>query len=755
MCGIQLRVKGKVQGVGFRPFVWQLAHQLNINGEVLNDGQGVLIRLENRNKLATFQDLLLSELPPLAQIDSLHTSMFDWQIYPSGFSIVESESTSIDTQIVPDASTCPDCLFELYQHGNNRHLYPFINCTHCGPRFTIIKQLPYDRPKTVMKDFPLCQQCHAEYKNPADRRYHAQPVACPDCGPSIWLTDKHGQILNGNWLTLVTSELEQGNIVAIKSIGGFHLACDATSHTAVQKLRDRKHRQNKPFAVMAESISHVHRLAHCSDHEEKMLTSRIAPITLLKQHDNVILAANVAPNLVEIGLMLPSNPVQHLIASAFAKPLVMTSGNRSGLPPALTNEDAVNQLHDIADLFVLHDREIIQRCDDSLVRVDANGQQETLRRSRGLIPDAIKLPEGFPGADGYFAFGGDLKSAFAFGKGDQIIVSQYLGDLANIETQTQFKQAIEHYQSIYQLQPNYYIVDKHPGYFSHQYAYSSSERVIEVQHHHAHVASCLLENRWQPESGNVLALILDGLGYGDDGELWGGELLLANYTEYQVIGGLPSIELIGGDNAARQPWRSLFSHYKTFLPTRPIKELEALIAGKPLQMLDTALNQSINTHKIRSAGRFFDAVAASLGICVDDIEYEGQAACQLEALASGFNGRQESKLKVELNNLTLDLTSFWQQWLSLEAPRTEKAYLFHLYLANTLATMVKQAKKTHPVNHLVLSGGVFHNKLLTSLVKDKLENEINILQHQQYSCGDGGLALGQLAIALCKNKHTE
>lgn len=764
MMGVEIRVKGKVQGVGFRPFVWQIAHQLEVKGEVLNDGQGVVIRLENARQLDEFVNLLQSKLPPLAEIESLNSYNYSWASIPDTFSIVQSQSTSVDTQIVPDAATCPECIEELYLPENSRYHYPFTNCTHCGPRFTIISALPYDRPKTVMKDFPLCSQCNAEYGDPADRRYHAQPVACPECGPKVWLSDRHGEKISGNWLEILIAALTEGRIVAIKSVGGFHLACDASNSDAVNRLRVRKHRQSKPFAVMATNIDTVLDIAECSAFQREMLQSRIAPITLLNKRPSKLLASNIAPDLIEVGVMLPSNPVQHLISSYFSKPVVMTSGNGSGLPPALTNEQAIRDLGEIADIFVFHNREILHRCDDSLVRVNDEGEQETLRRSRGLVPDAINLPEGFPSADGYLAYGGDLKSAFAVGKGKQIIVSQYLGDLANIESQQQYNQTITHFKSVYQLSFKHHIADMHPGYYSHQLAEKASSSVQYVQHHHAHIASCLVENSWPNSDDNVLALALDGLGFGDDGEFWGGELFVANYNHYQVIGGIPSVSLVGGDTAAKQPWRAFYCHLKAFLPTLPSTQLDSLFAGKPYQLLDTAIEKKINTHITRSTGRLFDAVAASLGIAIDNMEYEGQAACQLEALASlshhtqSKNSQSHNKIdcpiEIECTNLTLDLQSFWKQWLALEGSRCDKALWFHIALSTGLARIVKHASQIHNIDHLVLTGGVFHNKLLTSLLKNELGSSMTILQHQKYSCGDGGIALGQLAIALCKNRQT-
>ncbi|PWI33965.1 carbamoyltransferase HypF [Vibrio albus] len=766
MKGIEIRVKGKVQGVGFRPFVWQLAHQLNLTGEVLNDGEGVLIRLasplDDREPYDTqalqhqFQTRLCQQLPPLARIDSLSVSDFHWQRPPEHFEISPSVSNNVDTEIVPDAATCSDCLQELTQPRNRRYQYPFINCTHCGPRFTIIQALPYDRPNTVMRDFPLCPDCTEEYKNPADRRYHAQPVACDTCGPRVWITDNKGTVQSGHWLELAASALQRGEILAIKSIGGFHLACNASNAEAVQTLRNRKQRQHKPFAVMVADSATAEEYARISQAERDMLASRIAPIVLLKKKDAACLADNIAPGLTEIGIMLPSNPLQHLLITACDYPLVMTSANASGYPPAIDNTAALTSLNTMADWFVMHNRDIVQRCDDSLLRVNY-GKTEVLRRSRGLVPDALALPDGFPDVDGFLAYGGDLKNAFAVGKGHKIIVSQYLGDLANVRVQKQHLQTIKHYLSLYHINVHHHVTDLHSGYFSYQFASQhcdkpSGYQLTRVQHHHAHVASCLIEHGWAPKQGKVLALALDGLGLGNDNTFWGGELLIADYHTFRQIGGLPAVTMLGGDSVAKEPWRSFYSHIRTFAPDISDAELETLLPGKPIHQLDMAFARQVNCHSVRSAGRLFDAVAYSLGITAGEerMEYEGQAACLLEALALQCEEAKPSpELHIPSNGLTLDLPGFWQQWLKHDGSPAEKARLFHDAFAQALADIVTKAQGVHRLNHLVLTGGVFHNTLLTSLVKAKLP-DTRILQHHKYSCGDGGLALGQLAVAACQ-----
>ncbi|PJC87730.1 carbamoyltransferase HypF [Vibrio sp. HA2012] len=758
MKGTEIRVRGKVQGVGFRPFIWQLTQEFHLKGEVFNDGEGVIIRLTTKTtggQIERFRQALLTRLPPLACVDSLTMAEYKWTDWPDNFRITASATTAINTQIVPDAATCPACLAELHDRTNRRYRYPFINCTHCGPRFTIIQAMPYDRSNTVMRHFPLCPACDSEYRNPANRRYHAQPTACTECGPNVWITNREGTQLPGHWLTHAVNALKQGQIIAIKSVGGFHLVCNACDNNAVATLRQRKQRRHKPFAIMAANINAVRDLACCSQLQQKILTSGMAPILLLKKKAPTSLADNIAPGLAEIGIMLPSNPLQHLLARAFPYPLVMTSGNASGYPPAIENKAALVTLGHLTDRFILHNRPIIQRCDDSLLRVD-NQHTEVLRRSRGMVPDALDLPEGFPDADGYLAYGGDLKSAFAIGKGRKIIVSQYLGDLSNVNIQQQYQQTIRHYTSLYQLNIQHHVADLHPGYFSHQLAEkqaASSSEITFVQHHHAHIAACLIENNRQPGNRPVLALALDGLGLGDDHTFWGGELCIADYQNMRRIGGIPAIRLSGGDRAAREPWRAYYAHLRTFLPQLTKQELAALLPRKPIQQLNTVWTKNINTHTIRSAGRLFDAVAASLNIITDTdpLEYEGQAACHLEAIARQHHSGTDPQLTIPLNELTLDLRRFWGSWLKLTGSTAEKAWLFHHALADALASMVLKAQSQYALNELVLTGGVFHNALLSSLLREKLSRKIHLLEHKDYSCGDGGLALGQIAIALLHN----
>jgi hydrogenase maturation protein HypF len=762
MNGIEFRIKGKVQGVGFRPYIWNIAKQLDLNGEVLNDGKGVLIRLQKSDKQDQFHALIIERCPPLAQITAITISAYHWSRLPHSFAIVQSQHAPMDTHIIPDAATCSVCLAELYDTKDRRYQYPFINCTHCGPRFTIINAMPYDRPLTVMADFPFCKCCFSEYQHPADRRFHAQPVACFDCGPQLWVTDNRGHKLVGKWLDIAKQALLDGKIVAIKSVGGFHFACDAKNQQAIQTLRLRKARPSKPFALMMVDSEMVNAFAFITKFEQQQLVSSHAPIILLLPKKRDLPLHLLAPERQEIGIMLPSNPLQHLLIKHFDSPLVMTSANANGHPPVLDNESALTELGVFADLFILHDRKIVQRCDDSVIRIDKESREiEMLRRARGYAPDAISLPDDFPDASGYIAYGGDLKSAFAIGQGREVIVSQYLGDLSNIETQKQYIQTIDKFKSLYQLKIKQHIADIHPQYFTHLFAKKQTDNLITVAHHHAHVAACLVENGWQQKQGKVLALTLDGVGMSDRGELWGGELLLADYQSCKKLGGLPAVALPGGDRAATEPWRMLFSHLHQFADNFLSSELQTKFKKKPVSLLKKAIEQKINSPLCSSTGRLFDAVAASLGICFDNIEYEGQAACILEAWAKQALDRHEldkratlPELVIETEGYLIDLKSFWNSWMILDTDKYSKALLFHKALAKALCDIAERGVTEHHVTHLVLTGGVFHNQLLRRFVKDHFKDgtkKITIFEHHQFSYGDGALALGQIAIGLSQH----
>ena len=755
MKGIELRIKGKVQGVGFRPFVWLLANQYGLNGDVNNDGQGVLIRFVSppADALEQFLSDLQNKLPPLAQITDITQRAIDWPEATAitGFTIRESENNQMDTQIIPDAATCPHCLADLFDPNNRRYHYPFTNCTHCGPRFTIIKAIPYDRKNTAMSVFPLCPQCEKEYKDPADRRFHAQPNACSVCGPHIWLQDREQTLATHETALKQTALLlQQGYIVAIKGLGGFHLACDANNQKAVNLLRQRKHRPTKPLAIMVPDLQFLQDLA---PQETELLTSSAAPIVLLTKHKVPNIADNIAPNLQEIGVMLPSNPLQHLLLRAVNRPLVMTSANASGQPPVLKNEHAVEQLADLADFYLCHNRDILQRADDSLVRVAFDGL-ETLRRARGYVPDEIPLET--QSTKNVLALGSDLKNTFCLLRHNKAVLSQHIGDTANEQVRSQLSENLELFQNIYQFKPDIIAVDAHPGYFSSaigkQLAEQQQITPIEVLHHHAHIVSVMAEHNCNEP---VIGLALDGIGMGENGQLWGGECLLVDYQHSQYLGGLPAVALPGGDLAAKQPWRNWLAHLHQFVPQW--QEILTKTCAEPnWQILVNAIERGLNCPPISSAGRLFDAVAYDLGIAPTIVSWEGEAACHLEALANNSSFATHPKsavnipVKMPLIGNKLDLAYFWQSWLNYHASVEDKAFAFHYALAQGFAELAANQARKHQCRTIVLSGGVMHNQLLRRLLKENL-SEFHVLSAHKLPMGDGGLSLGQAVIAMHRN----
>lgn len=734
--GIQLRIRGKVQGVGFRPFVWQLAQQLQLHGDVCNDGDGVVVRL--LEDPALFIRELHAHCPPLARIDSVESEPFRWAQPPTEFSIRQSAGGTMNTQIVPDAATCPECLAEMNTPGERRYRYPFINCTHCGPRFTIIRAMPYDRPFTVMASFPLCPQCDSEYRDPCDRRFHAQPVACPACGPHLrWLSGGHHAEKEAA-LQAAVEMLQTGGIVAVKGIGGFHLACDAGNSDAVARLRARKRRPAKPLAVMLPDASGL------SDAATRLLKTPAAPIVLVDKQHVSSLCDGIAPGLAEVGVMLPANPLQHLLLQALKRPLVMTSGNLSGKPPAISNEQAIKDLQDIAEGFLLHNRDIVQRMDDSVVRESG----EMLRRSRGYVPDALALPPGFHHIPPILCLGADLKNTFCLVRDEQAVISQHLGDLSDDGIQHQWRNALRLIQTIYDFTPQCLVRDAHPGYVSSQWASEMNLPTEIVLHHHAHAAACLAEHGWPLDGGDVIALTLDGIGMGDAGALWGGECLRVNYRACEHLGGLPAVALAGGDLAAKQPWRNLLAQCLRFVPEWQRYPETRYLQRQTWNVLARAIERGINAPLASSCGRLFDAVAAALNCAPESLSYEGEAACTLEALASQCAGVKHP-VTLPLTGNQLDLATFWSQWLNWQATPAERAWAFHDVLAQGFAAMLREQATARGINTLVFSGGVMHNRLLSARLAYYLA-DFTLLFPQQLPAGDGGLSLGQGVIAAAR-----
>ncbi|MGK4355353.1 carbamoyltransferase HypF [Enterobacter cloacae] len=729
--GVQLRVRGKVQGVGFRPFVWQLAQALQLTGDVCNDGEGVLVRLAGNG--GHFTARLRQDCPPLAHIESIDTQPFHWSTVPETFTIRHSAGGAMDTQIVPDAATCPACLAEMNDPHERRYRYPFINCTHCGPRFTIIRAMPYDRPATAMAPFPLCSPCETEYRNPADRRFHAQPVACPDCGPELEWRAADRIVTRELALNAAVERLKNGGIVAIKGLGGFHLACDALNPQAVATLRARKQRPGKPLAVMIRSTDGLPQAV------QAQLRSPAAPIVLIPKAWLPTFPDDIAPGLDTIGVMLPANPLQHLLMQETERPLVMTSGNLSGRPPAITNSQALEQLAEIADGFLLHNRDILQRMDDSVM--DRDGA--LLRRARGFVPDAITLPAGFCHLPAILATGADMKNTFCLVRGNQAVLSQHFGDLSDDGVEAQWRSALSLMQQIYAFQPERLVCDAHPGYHARHWAEEQAQPVDTVLHHHAHAAACLAENGWPLDGGDAIALTLDGIGMGESGALWGGECLRVNYLECEHLGGLPAVAMPGGDLAAMQPWRNLLAHCLAFVPDWQRYPETRTVRSQNWPLLATAVQRGLNAPLASSCGRLFDAVACALGI--ETQRYEGEAACRLEALAAQCKG-VEHPVTLQVENLAL----FWQQWLAWQAQPCERAWAFHDALAKGLAALARHHARRLSLSTVCFSGGVLHNRLLRARLRAHL-SDFTLLFPHHLPAGDGAISFGQAVVAAARS----
>ncbi|KAB2920509.1 MAG: carbamoyltransferase HypF [Hyphomicrobiaceae bacterium] len=770
--GAAFRVRGLVQGVGFRPTVWRLARAHGLAGEVLNDGEGVLIRAwGSADALDTFVAALGREPPPLARIDTIERHALTGAPATADFLIGDSRSGTVRTGIVPDAATCPACLADIADAGNRRYRYPFTNCTHCGPRLSIVRAIPYDRANTSMAVFAMCPDCSAEYADPADRRFHAQPTACPRCGPRVWLENADGAKLSLpaglDAIAAAAAEIRAGRIVAVKGIGGFHLACDATCASAVSELRRRKRRHAKPFALMARDIAMIQAFARASALERDLLSSPAGPIVILAKADGAdVLAAEVAPGQSSLGFMLPYTPLHTLLMQDMEAPIVLTSGNRSDEPQCITNEAARTRLAGIADLWLMHDRDIVNRLDDSVVRVAA-GAARVLRRARGLAPEPIALAPGFADAPAVLAMGAELKSTFCLLRGGQTIVSQHAGDLEDAATHADYRAALALYRDLYRFSPEVVAVDAHPDYLSTQWgdtlARESGLAAERVQHHHAHVASCLAEHGLDIDAPPVLGIVLDGLGYGDGGALWGGEFLLADYLSSQRLAAFAPVPMVGGARATREPWRNAFAHLAQFVGWERLcgrygdLPITRRLQSKPIATLQTMMARGVNAPPASSAGRLFDAVAAVLGISPETTSYEGQAAVELEALAATLPpepGNGYAAEAIEGCPETLSWSPLWQCVLEDLRHRVEPARIaarFHAGLVSTIASTALRHCGRHRTGTVVLGGGVFQNRLLLEGVTHRLEaSGLRVLSPRLVPANDGGISLGQAAVAAAR-----
>jgi len=781
LIGKRYRYSGKVQGVGFRPAVFRVARGLRLQGRVFNDVSGAVVELwAQATAHEAFVQTLASTLPPAARVDAITTEPLSGK-RPEGFVIEASRQEGRLSNVVPDLATCPECLAEVREPRERRFRYPLTNCTQCGPRYSILREAPYDRARTSMSGFALCAECLAEYENPEDRRFHAQPVACPACGPQVRLERLAGHSLDPeppsglDDVEATAVLLKQGEIVAIKGIGGFHLACDATQPEVVRRLRERKHRQEKPFALLAKSVEMIHRFCEISPEEQDWLESPAAPIVLLKQHKDCPLPAAVAPGQATLGFMLPYTPLHHLLLAQLTVPLVMTSGNRSDEPQCLREQEVRERLSGIADWMLWHDREIVNRSDDSLLRKTGVGRQ-ILRRARGFAPEPLPLPQGFEQAPGVLACGAELKNTFCLLQDGAALLSPHIGDLRDGRAEDDFRNSLERFEQFYQTRPEVIAVDLHPDYRSTRYgearAATAQLPLVQVQHHHAHIASCLGEHQVPLDSPPVLGVALDGTGMGTDETVWGGEFLLADYRGFQRLGAFKPIPLLGGNQAMREPWRNLLAQvlsgmgWVRFQRDFPGLDLIGFLEGKPLQAF-TALMEPGRSPLASSCGRLFDAVAAAVGVCRESMNFEGQAAMQLEALAQEDEADHEAypfdlTKSADSDLLLLESRPLWEKLfadLAASTPCEVMAGRFHRGLAQAIVRMVLRLSrpegKTPLTDTIVLSGGVFQNTLLLDQVWTRLQAEgYRVLTHAETPANDGGIALGQALIAAAKHLYS-
>ncbi|MCB1772054.1 MAG: carbamoyltransferase HypF [Gammaproteobacteria bacterium] len=766
-----IRVRGLVQGVGFRPTVWRLARECQLRGDVRNDGAGVLIRVAgDRVDIDRFCDRLRDECPPLARMDSLVRSPLLAPIDTAGFDIVASEATEVQTGVVADAATCEQCREEIFDPGNRRYRYPFTNCTHCGPRLSIVRGIPYDRANTSMSVFPMCPDCGREYVDPADRRFHAQPNACPRCGPRVWLVDRDGRTVDlggDDAVDVASRRLAAGGIVAIKGIGGFHLACDACNVEAVATLRARKRRYAKPFALMARDLDVVGRFCRLDEQQAGLMCSPAAPIVLLPLNADAAVADGVAPGQSTLGIMLPYSPLHHLLLRDWDRPLVMTSGNLSDEPQCIANDDASARLVGLADLYLLHDREIVNRVDDSVVRVMA-GEPRLLRRARGYAPTPILLPPGFGDAPPVLALGGELKNTVGLLHNGQLVLSQHLGDLEDVRTADEYERTIGLYTALFAHRPQVLAVDLHPDYRSTRHGRQLADErglpVEGVQHHHAHIASVLAENGHPADAGDVLGIALDGLGFGTDGTIWGGEFLRAGYCDFERLASLKPVPMPGATRAILEPWRNTYAQLATHLGWPDCVAdyadlpLTRYLQGKPLDTLAVMLERGLNSPLTSSCGRLFDAVAGALGVAVDAISYEGQAAIELEALALPALASADTVYAFAEGRADgiewLDPAPMWRALLADLAAGVDASIVaarFHLGLAAAVAALAAKLARRHGLDMVALSGGVLQNKtLFEALERHLVDAGLDVLSHRLVPANDGGLALGQAVVAAAR-----
>ena len=753
----QILVRGIVQGVGFRPFVYSNASRNALTGRVRNNASGVLIDVEGKaSDIEQFVREIETNPPPLSLIESIECRDNLDPVDYADFLILESASEGEKRlPVSADVATCSDCLRELFDEHDRRHRYPFINCTNCGPRFTIIEDVPYDRQNTTMRNFEMCAACRAEYENPLDRRFHAEPTACPDCGPQLSLRDGFGREVHRivDAVSATRDLLLEGKIVAIKGIGGFHLACDALSADAVKQLRSRKFRQDKPFALMAPSVELTRKFWEVSDTEAQLLRSASRPIVLLAQKPDTGIPPLVSPKLNTLGFMLPYTPLHHLLFENLDRPLVMTSGNVSDEPICYEDDEADDRLKGIADYFLFHDREIHIRTDDSVVRV-CDEHPLIVRRSRGYAPAPIKTAFDF--SHSILACGAELKNTFCLARGHHAFISHHIGDLENFETLKSFTQGIQHYKRLFDIQPEVIAYDLHPEYLSTKYALELDDVTtkIGVQHHHAHIASCMADNAI---NGEVIGVAMDGLGFGFDGKMWGGEFLVADFVQAERISHLAYVPLPGGAKAIREPWRMAAVYLQqTFgddflnLNLPFVRNLD----GRSWAMLRNMMAAGVNSPQTSSMGRLFDAIAALL--CIrKSINYEGQAAIEVEAMAD-HDARDYYEFTVSADGAEIKSDALIRGVVAdllAEVSPAQISGKFHLGVVRLIVSVAQMIRERRKLNRVVLSGGVFQNTFLLEQVCCLLrKTRFEVFTHARVPSNDGGISLGQAAVANARVK---
>ncbi|MFZ7125791.1 MAG: carbamoyltransferase HypF [Desulfobacterales bacterium] len=746
---VEIQVQGIVQGVGFRPFVYQLAHRMNLKGDVANTSAGVLIRIQGEpDTVESFVTALEAEAPPLSRITEVKVAPSAPGAF-TAFIIRHSRSDESRSALIsPDVSVCADCLKELFDPGDRRHRYPFINCTNCGPRYTIINDIPYDRPKTSMARFTMCGRCQREYDDPMNRRFHAQPNACPDCGPKVSLLDARGRpVPVADPIAQAISLLSTGHVVAIKGLGGFHLAADAENPDAVGALRRRKCREEKPFALMVRSLERIDPIAWVSDAEAGLLTSAQRPIVLLEKRQPNRISPDVAPGNRCFGVMLPYTPLHYLLMEGPFPALVMTSGNLSEEPIAIDNLEAVHRLQGIADYFLVHDRDIYLRSDDSILRQVA-GHPRQIRRSRGYVPVPVFLKHRLPQV---MALGAELKNTVCLLKEDRAFMGQHVGDLENMATFGFFQEILRHLKRILDIEPELIACDRHPDYLSTRFALEQTDLpVARIQHHHAHIVSCMAENRI---GGPVIGLSFDGSGYGDDGTVWGGEVIVSDESGFERVGHLGQVGMPGSAAAIREPWRMAVAYLHAVLGAnfwKPNLTFLQTIEPTRIEAMLKLTSTGINTPMTSSVGRLFDAVAAMTGLR-NRVAYEGQAAMELEMAAADepagtyeweWTGEPVQRLRFEplVRGILSDLEK--SQPVRIISRR------FHDTLVEAFRDACRRIGRERGITRVALSGGVFQNALLLKGMIHGLERDgFGVYSHRLVPANDGGISLGQAVAA--------